>query len=139
MCSKCTRSIYPHRPTSYEKHEIVRTGVMYFTYKITVPMCICVYVFAQFVLANKSYCQFIYLLTSCSAQYDVIVYVCLGRVHPIIMKAYRGIRVNFHTFFILPLDGTQWSDSCSAHFTPQERATSTHWVGGVWTSELVWA
>jgi hypothetical protein len=30
----------------------------------------------------------------------------------------------------LTLDGSEWSVSCSGHFTPKVRAAGTHWIGG---------
>jgi hypothetical protein len=33
-------------------------------------------------------------------------------------------------FLKLALDGGEWSASCPGWFTPMERASSTHWIGG---------
>jgi len=30
----------------------------------------------------------------------------------------------------LALGGGEWSASCTGCFTPRERASSTHWIGG---------
>jgi hypothetical protein len=30
----------------------------------------------------------------------------------------------------LAVDAGEWSSSCPGHFTPRERAPSTHWIGG---------
>jgi hypothetical protein len=35
-----------------------------------------------------------------------------------------------HAFLTLALDGDEWSASHPEHFTPKERAPSTHWIGG---------
>jgi hypothetical protein len=32
------------------------------------------------------------------------------------MKAYWGVEVQLHTFFISALDGGEWSASCPSHF-----------------------
>jgi hypothetical protein len=36
-------------------------------------------------------------------------------------------------FLTLALEGDDWSNSYPAHFTPEEIAPSTHWIGG-WLS-----
>jgi hypothetical protein len=46
------------------------------------------------------------------------------------MKAYRGMDIQIHIFLTLTLAGGQWLASCPRHFTPRERATGTHWLGG---------
>jgi hypothetical protein len=46
------------------------------------------------------------------------------------MKAYRGIDVEFHICLNSVLAGGEWSASRLGRFTPGERATGTHWIGG---------
>jgi hypothetical protein len=46
------------------------------------------------------------------------------------MKTYRAVDVYIHIFFTLALAGAQWSASRPGRFTPEERAPSTHWIGG---------
>jgi hypothetical protein len=46
------------------------------------------------------------------------------------MKAYGGVDVQTHIFFISALAGGEWSASRPDRFTPGKRAPSTHWIGG---------
>jgi hypothetical protein len=46
------------------------------------------------------------------------------------MKAYWGMEVQLHACFTSALDGGEWSASRPGRFTPRERASSTHWIGG---------
>jgi hypothetical protein len=54
------------------------------------------------------------------------------------MKMYGEVEVQIHSFFTSELNGDQQSGSCPGHFTPGERALSTHCIGGWVKSELVW-
>jgi hypothetical protein len=38
--------------------------------------------------------------------------------------------VRLHLFLTSAQDGGDWSDSLPGHFTPEERAPGTHWLGG---------
>jgi hypothetical protein len=51
--------------------------------------------------------------------------------HP--TKMYGGAEVQLHAFLISALDEVEWSASRPGRFTPRERATGTHWIGG-WVS-----
>jgi hypothetical protein len=46
------------------------------------------------------------------------------------MKAYWGVEVYLHEFFISSLSWREWSVSRAGRFTPRERAPGTHWIGG---------
>jgi hypothetical protein len=46
------------------------------------------------------------------------------------MKANGGVDIQIHIFLTSVLAGGEWSASCPCHFTPRERAPSTHWIGG---------
>jgi hypothetical protein len=46
------------------------------------------------------------------------------------MKAYGGVDVYTHVFFISALVGGEWSASRLCRFTPGEMAPGTHWIGG---------
>jgi hypothetical protein len=46
------------------------------------------------------------------------------------MKAYGGADVEIHISLTSALVGGEWSVSCPDHFTPKERAPSTHRIGG---------
>jgi hypothetical protein len=46
------------------------------------------------------------------------------------MKVYWGVEVDLHAFFISVLDGGEWSASRPGCFTPRERDSGTHWIGG---------
>jgi hypothetical protein len=46
------------------------------------------------------------------------------------LKKYGGVEEQLNTSLTLALDGGEWPDSCSRRFTPGERATGTHWIGG---------
>jgi len=46
------------------------------------------------------------------------------------MKAYWGCRYSATHSFTSVLDGGEWSASCPSRFTPRERASGIHWVGG---------
>jgi hypothetical protein len=47
------------------------------------------------------------------------------------MKVYWGSGgIELHAFLALALDGGEWSASRPDCFTPRERATGTHWMGG---------
>jgi hypothetical protein len=43
---------------------------------------------------------------------------------------YGGVDVQIHVFLTLALVGGEWSASRPSSFTPEERAPSTHWIGG---------
>jgi len=45
------------------------------------------------------------------------------------MKTY-GVKVQLHTFLSPTLDTGEWSTSHHCHFTPRERASGIHWIGG---------
>jgi hypothetical protein len=45
------------------------------------------------------------------------------------MKAYRGVDVQTHVFFTSALAVGEWSASRPGHFTPEEWATGTRWIG----------
>jgi hypothetical protein len=45
------------------------------------------------------------------------------------MKMYGGVEVQLHAFLTFPLDGSEWSATCSGHFRPCERTPGTHWIG----------
>jgi hypothetical protein len=47
------------------------------------------------------------------------------------LKAYWGVDVELHTFFISALDGGEWSVSRPGRFTLRERDHVTHWRGGL--------
>jgi hypothetical protein len=46
------------------------------------------------------------------------------------MKAYVGVDVEIHIFLTSALVGGEWSTSRPGRFTPGERASGTHWIGG---------
>jgi hypothetical protein len=46
------------------------------------------------------------------------------------MKVYGWVDVQIHIFLTLALAGGEWSASRHGHFTPRERASGTHWIGG---------
>jgi hypothetical protein len=46
------------------------------------------------------------------------------------MKMYWVSGKQLHAFLILELDECEWSASLSGHFTPEEKALGTHWIGG---------
>jgi hypothetical protein len=46
------------------------------------------------------------------------------------MKTYGGVNVWIQVFFTSTLVGGEWSTSRPGRFTPRERASSTHWIGG---------
>jgi hypothetical protein len=46
------------------------------------------------------------------------------------MKAYGRMDVYIHDFFTLALVRGEWSASLPGRFTPGERASGTHWIGG---------
>jgi hypothetical protein len=46
------------------------------------------------------------------------------------MKGYGGVNVYIHIFFTSALVGGEWSASRPGRFTPEERASGTHWIGG---------
>jgi hypothetical protein len=45
------------------------------------------------------------------------------------MKAYGRVDVLSHIFFTWALVGGKWSASSPGHFTQEEKALSTHWLG----------
>jgi hypothetical protein len=47
-----------------------------------------------------------------------------------VMNAYGGVDIQTNVLLTLGLVGGEWSASCPSHFTPGERAPSTHWIGG---------
>jgi hypothetical protein len=46
------------------------------------------------------------------------------------MKAYEGVEVQIHGFLTSALVGGEWSASRPCRFTPGERVSGTHWIGG---------
>ena len=50
------------------------------------------------------------------------------------MKAYKGIEVQLHAFLPSVVDGSEWSTSCSDHFTFEKESLVS--IG--WTSEHIW-
>jgi hypothetical protein len=46
------------------------------------------------------------------------------------MKAYVGVDVYIHIFLTSALAGGEWPALRPGHFSPEERAPSTHWIGG---------
>jgi hypothetical protein len=46
------------------------------------------------------------------------------------MKTYCGVKLQHHSLLILALEEGEWSVSCPGRFTPVERVSSIHWVGG---------
>jgi hypothetical protein len=46
------------------------------------------------------------------------------------MKVYGGVEVQIHIFLTSTLAGGEWSASHPGRFTPGERASGTHWIGG---------
>jgi hypothetical protein len=46
------------------------------------------------------------------------------------MKAYGGVDEQIYIFLTSALVGREWSASRPCHFTPGERALSTHCIGG---------
>jgi hypothetical protein len=46
------------------------------------------------------------------------------------VKTYGEWRCSRITFLTLALDRGEWSASHPGHFTPEEGAPSTHWIGG---------
>jgi len=45
-------------------------------------------------------------------------------------KMYEGLEVKLHVFLTPVLHGGEWSASRPGRFTPEERASGTHWIGG---------
>jgi hypothetical protein len=45
------------------------------------------------------------------------------------MKAYEGVDLYSHVFFIPVLVGGEWSASRFCRFTPGERTPTTQWIG----------
>jgi hypothetical protein len=46
------------------------------------------------------------------------------------MKTYWGVEVQLHALLISALNGGEWSASRPNRFTPRERASGIHWIGG---------
>jgi hypothetical protein len=46
------------------------------------------------------------------------------------MKAYWEVDVQIHIFLTSALAGGEWSASRPGRFTPGERASGIHWIGG---------
>jgi hypothetical protein len=46
------------------------------------------------------------------------------------MKACGGVDIWTHVFLTSALVGGEWSASRPARFTPGERSSGTHWIGG---------
>jgi hypothetical protein len=46
------------------------------------------------------------------------------------VMGYEGVKVKFHSFFTLALDGGEWSASRTICSIPRERAHGIHWTGG---------
>jgi hypothetical protein len=46
------------------------------------------------------------------------------------MRRSGGMELEFQAFLTSALDGDGWSASRSGRFTPRERTSSTHWIGG---------
>jgi hypothetical protein len=46
------------------------------------------------------------------------------------MGAYEGVNLQIHIFVTSALVGSEWSVSRPGRFTPRERASVNHWIGG---------
>jgi hypothetical protein len=46
------------------------------------------------------------------------------------MNTYGGVDVQIRIFLTTALAGGEWSASRPGCFTPEKRATNTHWIGG---------
>jgi hypothetical protein len=46
------------------------------------------------------------------------------------VKTYWGVEVELHALLTSALDGCEWSASRPGHYTPREKASDTHWIGG---------
>jgi hypothetical protein len=46
------------------------------------------------------------------------------------MKVYEGVDVEIPVFLTSALVGGEWSASLLCRFTPGERVSDTHWIGG---------
>jgi hypothetical protein len=46
------------------------------------------------------------------------------------MKTCGGVDVQIHVFLTSALGGCEWPASYPGRFTREERASSTHWIGG---------
>jgi hypothetical protein len=46
------------------------------------------------------------------------------------MKTYGEVAVQIHVFLTSALVGGEWSASLPARFTPGEKPSSIHWIGG---------
>jgi hypothetical protein len=53
------------------------------------------------------------------------------------MEAFGGRRYSSYLFLTSALDGGEWSASRLPRFTPRERTSGTHWIGG-WAGPAVW-
>jgi hypothetical protein len=60
--------------------------------------------------------------------------LCLTKHHT--MKTYWEWRYSSTHSLTSALDGSEWSASRPARFTPRERAPSTHWIGS-WVSPTI--
>jgi hypothetical protein len=46
------------------------------------------------------------------------------------VKAYWRVEVQTQEILTSALDGDEWSATLPGRFTPRERASGTHWIGG---------
>jgi hypothetical protein len=60
---------------------------------------------------------------------DLILNIYKGRRQSYPCALTGGVGVQCHTFLTSALNGDELSASCPGHFTPQERAPGTHWMG----------
>jgi hypothetical protein len=68
------------------------------------------------------------IIFPCTPKVKVKLSLCLTKHH--VMKTYWGVEVYLHAFLISALDGGEWSTSRPGRFTPRERASATHPIGG---------
>jgi hypothetical protein len=98
-------------------HNVSKSFFLLFVIWTLYNVCVCVCVYM-----SKFPCVI------CTVKGKKVKSLCLTKHHA--MKTYWEVEVQLHASLTSALDGGEWLASRPDSFTPRERASGTHWIGG---------